>query len=523
MSAQTVSDPSTVARVLDAGAAGFPSREALVDGRHRLDYGTLHELVGRVAAGLREAGVGPGDRVAVSLPNSVHVVVLFLATMQAGATFVGVHPGLAPVEKVRLLEAAAADVVLATPAILSSVDDVGRSLPGLQVPVDLTDLTLGDIARPPRAGWAEPDPSAPAAIAFTSGTTGTPKGVVHDQQHMLLPASVILHHRMVGRGERIGVHLPLTTLNMLVLGPVLAFLGGGTCVCLDAHDPVYLAAAVRAERVEHMSTSPAVVHDLLEHGSVDLRAFAAVRLGVGGVACPERLREAYREAIGRSFTTGYGLTEAPTAVSQETERIPHRAGASGTAMAHVRIEIVDDDGNPMPPGERGEITVVAATDGPWANRFRGLHSYLDRPDETERVRRDGRLHTGDVGRVDADGYVYVEDRRDGVINRGGSKVSPLEVENALRVHPAIADCIVLGHPDDRLGESVVAAVELRAGAGVTSTDLREHCAQLLAGYKVPSTIALVDALPRNPMGKVVRSAALDLIVDARDGVPGGER
>jgi acyl-CoA synthetase (AMP-forming)/AMP-acid ligase II len=435
--------------------------------------------------------------------------------MRLGATFVGVHPGLAPIEKARLVDTARADLVLATAAILDALAAAAPNGHGVHVPIDLTDATLDVVARPISAAWPDPDPTAPAAIAFTSGTTGTPKGVVHDQAHMLLPASVILHHRMGGRGERIGVHLPLTTLNMLVLGPVLALLGGGTCVCLDGHDPAYLAAAVADERVEHMSTSPAVVHDLLAHPSADLGAFAAVRLGVGGVACPERLRDAYRTAVGRAFTTGYGLTEAPTAVAQETEHVPHRAGASGVAMAHVGIEIVDDEGSVVAPGTAGEITVVAATTGPWAGRFRGLHSYLDRPDESERVRRGGRLHTGDVGHLDDDGYLHVQDRRDDLINRGGSKVSPLEVETALREHPAIADCIVLGHPDERLGEIVTAAVELRAGATATGSDLREHCARVLAGFKVPTTIALVESLPRNPMGKVVRAAALDLIGEAR--------
>jgi acyl-CoA synthetase (AMP-forming)/AMP-acid ligase II len=514
VSTSGATSPTTIAALLDRGVAHFPHREALVDARHRLSYAELDALVRRTEAGLRAMGLEPGDRVAVSLPNSAHIVALYLACMRAGTMFVGVHPGLAPIEKARLLAAARADVVLGTPAILEALSSSAVTAPGERVPVDLTDPTIEVLSRPAAGTWPEPDPAAPAAVAFTSGTTGTPKGVVHDQQHMLMPPSVILHHRLGGRGERVGVHLPLTTLNMLVLGPVLALLGGGTCVCLDGHDPVYLAAMVRAERVEHMSTSPAIVHDLLEHPAIDLRAFTGVRLGVGGVACPERLREGYHRAVGRPFTTGYGLTEAPTSVTQETERVEHRPGASGTAMAHVRIEIVDDSGAVLPPGAEGEITVVPALDGPWAHRFRGLHSYLDRPDETARVRRAGRLHTGDIGRLDADGYLFVQDRRGDVINRGGSKVSPLEVETALREHPAIADCIVLGQADQRLGETVAAAVELRPGATVTVEQLRAHCGRVLAGYKVPSTIALVDGLPRNPMGKVVRSAALALVAQA---------
>ena len=352
----------------------------------------------------------------------------------------------------------------------------------------------------------------PAAIAFTSGTTGQPKGVVHDQHHMLLPASVILHHRMGGRGERIGVHLPLTTLNVLILGPVLALLGRGTCICIDGHDAAELAATIERERIDHMSTSPAIVHDLLDAGDVDARRqLAGVRLGVGGVACPEGLRRDYLAEVGRPFTTGYGLTEAPTSVTQETERVAHRPGASGTAMAHVRIEIIDEDDRLLDPGATGEITVTAATAGTWAHCFRGLHSYHDMPDETARVTAGGRLRTGDIGRLDADGYLYVADRRSDMINRGGSKISPAEVERVLLEHPAVADCIVLGRPSDRLGETVAAVVQTRPGATVATKDLLDHCALMLSGYKVPADVVVVSELPRNPMGKVVRAAARQLL------------
>jgi acyl-CoA synthetase (AMP-forming)/AMP-acid ligase II len=139
-----------------------------------------------------------------------------------------------------------------------------------------------------------------------------------------------------------------------------------------------------------------------------------------------------------------------------------------------------------------------------------MHGYHDRPVETERALADGRLHTGDAGWLDADGYLHVADRRSEVINRGGSKISPAEVERVLREHPDVADCVVLGRTDARLGESVVAGIEVRGGREVSAADLAEHCARSLARYKVPGAFALVARLPRNPMGKVVRDAVLEL-------------
>lgn len=498
--------PASVATVLAAGVSSRPRQEALVDARHRLDYQTLDELVGAVAGGMTRLGLEPGRRVAVSIPNSIHVVATYLACMRAGLTFVGVHPGLTAPEKLGLLQRSRPDLVVGTASIIDTVrDSVGQ-----HVAVDLADPTMAELAGPRLSEPAEPDAHAPAAIAFTSGTTGQPKGVVHDQHHMVLPASVILHDRLDGRGERIGVHLPLTTLNVLILAPVLAFLGGGTCICIDGYEPAALAATIERERIGHLSTSPAVVHDLLEHPDVaPRRQLANLRLGVGGAACPEQLRLDYEAEVGRRFTTGYGLTEAPTSVTQETERVPHRPGASGVAMAHVDIEIVDEGGRVVEPGTTGEITVVAARSGRWAGCFRGLHSYHDLP--VDRLPGVSRLRTGDVGSLDDEGYLYVADRRSDMINRGGSKVSPVEVEQVLLRHPAVADCIVVGRPSERLGESVAAVVQSRAGHEIATEGLRSHCAQFLAKYKVPSDLIVVAELPRNPMGKVIRNVVREQV------------
>lgn len=510
--------PNTVAALLAAQAGRRPHQDALVDRRRRLTYRQLDTLVAEVASGFDGLGIEPGDRIAVSMPNSCDIVVAFLGCMRVGAVFVGVHPGLAAREKAVLVADARADLVVTTDALTGSF-----GVPSIRagvVAVDLDGDGIAALAGPTRQHRQPPDPLAPAALAYTSGTTGTPKGVIHDQHHILLPAGVIVHDRMGGRAERVGVHLPLTTLNVEILGPVLALVGGGTCICIEGHEPGALADVIAREHVEHMSTSPAVVHDLVEHPDVTRAHLAGVRLGVGGVACPERLRAAYRERFGRDFTTGYGLTEAPTSVTQETERVPHRSGASGTAMAHVAIEIVGDDGDAVAVGTPGEITVVASRTGPWADCWRGMHGYHERPDDTARALAGGRLHTGDTGWVDADGYLHVADRRSEVINRGGSKISPAEVERVLREHPDVADCVVLGRPDARLGESVVAGIEVRAGREVSAADLAEHCARSLARYKVPGEIALVARLPRNPMGKVVRDAVLELFATHPDGQVG---
>ena len=479
---------ASVAEVLDEPLRRRPDDEALVDARQRLTYRDLDQRVAETAAGLEHLGLGSGDRLAVSLPNGVEIVVLFLAAMRLGAVWVGVHPSMAAPERAWLLADAGADVVI----------DASTDLAALRrTPLD----TLPDV-----------DPLAPAVVAYTSGTTGRPKGAVHDQLHLLLPGNVIVHDRMGGRGERVGVHLPLTTANLLVLGPLLAFQGGGTCICIDGGDPVDLARWVRDERVEHMSTSPAVVHDLIEHPHVKADHLVALtRLGVGGASCPEDLRAAYEHRFGQRFTTGYGLTEAPAAVTQETERAPHVAGASGRPMTHVAITITGSDGQPLATGEEGEICVGPATAGPWAGRWQGMHGYWRRPDATAAARRGPLLRTGDIGFLGDDGYLRVLDRRTDLVNRGGANVYPAEVVRVLLEHPAVDDAYVFGRPHDRLGQEVVAAVSLRRATTATPDELRRHCRERLSGYKVPTVLAVVDELPRNLLGKVDRVRTAELV------------
>ena len=478
----------SVANVLDGPLQRSPDAEALVDASQRLTYRELDERVAHVAGGLDHAGLGPGDRLAVSLPNGADIVVLFLAAMRLGVVWVGVHPAMAAPEKAWLLADAEVDVV-----------------------VDST-TDLDALCRTPPATLPTIDPIAPAVIAYTSGTTGRPKGAVHDQHHLLLPGDVILHDRMGGRGERVGVQLPLTTANMLALGPLLAFQGGGTCIPIEGSGAAALAEAVRRERVEHMSTSPAIVHDLLADTAIrrdDLASLA--RLGVGGTACPEDLRVAYEQRFGRPFTTGYGLTEAPTAVTQETERVPHVAGASGKPMAHVSITITDADGAPLPPETEGEICVGPASTGPWAGSWRGMAGYWRRQEATAATRWGPLLRTGDIGLLGEDGYLRVLDRRTDLVNRGGANVYPAEVVRVLLEHPAVDDAHVFGRPHERLGQEVAAAVTLRPSATASPEDLRRHCGERLSKYKVPAVVAVVAELPRNALGKVDRARVAQLV------------
>jgi acyl-CoA synthetase (AMP-forming)/AMP-acid ligase II len=445
----------------------------------------------------------------MALPNDVDVVIGFLACMRLGALWLGVNLPLAPPEKAYLVCDSGARIVLATPEAAAELGALADDLPDLERVVRVAPGNDADEWRPlvataaPTVPDVELDPFAPAAIAYTSGTTGYPKGAVHSQHNLLLPGAVARARRQYGHGDRVGVVLPLTILNLIALGPLLGWQTGATCVAIDRVDAPGLARWIREERVTAISTVPTIMHDLLTHPDVTADDLASLTTpGVGGADCPESFRDLYRQRFGREVTVGYGLTEAPTAVTMTDPDAPPVAGGAGRALPHVRVVVVDDDDAEAPPGTTGEICVGPATDGDWAGVYTPMLGYWVRPEATAATLKDGLLHTGDLGVLDADGELFVRDRRHDLIIRGGANVYPAEVERVLHDDARVAACAVIGRPDDRLGERVVAFVQVADGEHVAPEELRDACAANLARYKVPEEFHFVASFPRTPMGKI---------------------
>ncbi|SDH53919.1 class I adenylate-forming enzyme family protein [Pseudonocardia oroxyli] len=489
--------PGTVADVLDPVLASAPDRLALVDDAGAMSYAELDRQVNRVARVLRAKGLRSGDRIAMSLPNSADVVVGFLAAMRLGLVWVGINASLRPPEVEAILEDSDPTIVITEP---------GRPITAGWRTVPLDERWRAQVAAAPDTrpeGMI--DPYAPAAIAYTSGTTGTPKGAVHSQHNILLPGLILLLDDTIPAESRQGVALPLTILNLQILGPVASFLAGATCVVLSRIDVLGLAEGVRRHGVDRVSVPPTSAYDLLTRPDVmaeDLASLAELR--VGGAAAPPGLNERYRARFGHSFSTSYGLTEVPTSVTMETRE--HRPdGSAGHALRHVLLRITDPDGVELPSGMEGEIRVGPRREGPFADVFRPMLGYWNRPDATRQVLTgDGELRTGDQGRIEADGSLVVVGRRNDLIVRGGANVYPAEVEQTLCRHPDVAEAAVLGRADERLGEIVVAVVRPHAGVALTEDVLRAFCGERLARYKVPAEVRLVSELPRNAMGKVVK-------------------
>lgn len=483
--------PASVAHVFDRALADDADREALVTRSQRLTYGELDRLANQAAHALRGMGVGTGDRVAASWPNEADVVVAFHGAMRLGAVWVGVNRALAPPEKRYLLEDSGASLLLTD-------DDVPDAGVPIMSSAPWRDAVAASSAE--SAGVAV-DAHAPAGIAYTSGTTGHPKGAVHSQHNLLVPGAVLVASRGYDATLRKGDCFPFTVLNMAVLTTLLVSQAGGCSIVMDRIDAEGVAEWIRSERVTTWNGPPALLHSLATNDAVPPADLASLdEVWTGGADCPEAIRAMFEAKFGLPVLATYGLSEAPTVVAIDQRGGPHIEGASGRPLPHLDVRIRDGDGAALAAGETGEICVAPA-DG----RYRLMLGYWERPDATAEALAGGELHTGDLGLIDADGNLHVRDRKSLVIIRGGANVYPAEVERVLLEAPGVAACAVLGVPDDRLGERVVAVVEVSPVVAALDEDaVRSHCLANLAKYKVPERFVVVDAFPRNAMGKIIR-------------------
>lgn len=508
----------SIARALDDVLATDPGREALVTRSARLSYADLDAAANRAAQALVSCGVRPGDRVAASLPNDVDVVVAFHGAMRAGAVWLGINRALAVPEKQFQLDDTEAAVFICenaggagAGAGAGAGDVVGAWAVGG------TTLSLGEwqslvAGASDDAVGIEVDPLAPAGIAYTSGTTGRPKGVVHSQRGLLVPATVLVESRGYDSTLRKADCFPFTILNMTVLTTLLAARAGGTTILMDRIDAEGVAEWIRDEAATLWNGPPALLHSLASMDSVAASDLGSLREAwTGGADCPATILDAYEAKFGHRVLSTYGLTEAPTVVSIDPieaaaldGKVGRVEGASGRPLPHLAVTIRDEAGDEVAAGETGEVCVGPAAGD---DRYRLMLEYWRRPEATAETLAGGVLHTGDVGFFDEAGYLHLRDRKKLVIIRGGANVYPAEVERVLQEIDGVAASAVISVPDERLGERVVALVEVSAeiGDGFDGEAARAWCASQLAKYKVPERIVVIDSFPRNAMGKIVRT------------------
>ena len=482
---------------LRRAARRWPDREAVRDAEHLLTFRELESRVNRVAQLLGRLGVRRGDRVATSLPNSVAHVVAQLAAVRAGAAWVAINRRLAPPEVAYMLEDSGARALLAD----------GDGAPGAPPAVEVLDVSGGDVALERRLA-AESDAAPETALAeddvvrlrYTSGTTGTPKAAVLTHASALTSLRNLLAELHDLSPDDVALHVtPLTHASEALLAPT--FWRGARTLIAPSADPRELAATIAGERVTMLFLVPTMITALVDAVGGVSGALPSLRTVVYGAApiAAEPLERALA-CLGPVLLQIYGMSECPfpiTTLRKEDHLDPRRRGSCGLPTAMNEVQVLGLDGAPLATGEVGQIAVR----GPQMMR-----EYWRDPEATAAALVAGWLRSGDLGRLDADGYLTLVDRTDDVIISGGFNVYPREVERVLEEHAAVAEVAVAAVPHPRWGQGVGAWVVLHPGAQATDAALIDFCRGRLAGYKKPVAVRFVAELPRNSTGKLVRRA-----------------
>ncbi len=501
----------TLGDLLRRTAARLPDKTALVCGDRRDTFAELDAAVNRTAHSLADRGVAKGDRVALLSHNSRAFVVLYFALARLGAISVPVNFMLGGEEVAYVLRHSGATGLVVEDAL---ADRAFAALARSDVGAVRVRGWIGVNSLPCPDGWEDvngwerhPDATAPQVVIgdddpvqllYTSGTEARPKGVVLCGRSLIAQyVSAIVDGGM--SGDDVEVHaLPLYHCAQLhcFLTPDVYL--GATSIVLPAPEPAAILGTVERERVTKLFCPPTVWVALLRSPDFDRYDLSSLRKGYyGASAMPvEVLAELTRRLPGVGLTNFYGQTEmAPLATVLRPEEQAARPGSAGRPALNVETMLVDDEGAPVPPGVTGEIV------------HRSPHAmlgYWDDPQKTAEAFRGGWFHSGDLGVMDEDGYLYVVDRKKDMIKTGGENVSGREVEEALYGHPEVAEAAVFGIAHPYWIEAVTAVVVPREGCAPAPDELIAHCRERLAGFKVPKYVVVADALPKNPSGKILK-------------------
>jgi long-chain acyl-CoA synthetase len=515
-----------LASVLEHSARLRRDRPALVSGSTRLTYGQLDAMASQVAGGLSGLGIGPGDHVALSCPNIAWFPAAYFGILKTGAVVVPfnvlfkpreiafhlrdsdakallVFEGTAELPMAQMARAACDEVKACDRLVVLPKDPKAPSpVPGA--------LTIGQLMynQPSTFATHPAQPNDTAVILYTSGTTGEPKGAELTHMNMIMNAMItadLFRPALDQAADAINtvlITVPLFHSTGQTAQMNASLYAGSRLVLLPRFDPAAVLDAFETEAITCWTGVPTMYWTLLQHvakSGVDAAAAGrSLRLcASGGAPMPVAVMEQFERTFGARILEGYGLSEtAPVATFNHTH-LPSKPGTVGQPVYGVEVACLDDDDKPVPTGERGEVCIRGH------NIMKG---YYRRPQETSEVMRNGWFHSGDIGTLDADGYLSIVDRKKDMILRGGLNVYPRELEELLMTHPAVSLVAVIGVPDERLGEEVKAFIVRRPDASVSETEIIEWCRENCAAYKYPRHVEFRDSLPFGATGKILKRA-----------------
>jgi len=482
--------------ILTESAERDPERVALKLDDVEVTYAALDEGSARVAAVLRDKGVGEGDRVGIMLPNVPYFPIVYYGILRAGGVVVPMNVLLKGREVSFYLRDPEASLVFAWHDF---ADDAQKGAKEAEVECVLVEAgefeqLLGAVE--PATDVVDRADDDTAVILYTSGTTGTPKGaeLTHANLRRNVEAAVGLFS--LGADAVVLGALPLFHSFGQTCGMNASVSAGATLTLIPRFDPGKALEIIQRDKVTVFEGVPTMYGAMLNHPDKD--SFDTSSLEVcasGGAAMPVELMRGFEDAFDCKILEGYGLSETSPVASFNHPDKERKPGSIGTPIEGVEMKVVDDDGNDVEQGDVGEIVIKGH------NVMKG---YWRKPDATEEAIKDGWFYSGDMAKVDEDGYFFIVDRKKDLIIRGGYNVYPREIEEVLYEHPAVREAAVVGMPHDDLGEEVGAAVALKEGADATPEDLQAFVKEQVAAYKYPRRVWFVDDLPKGPTGKILK-------------------
>jgi len=479
-----------IASALQRAASCAPNKPGLIVGDCTMSYLELDRGARHLAAKLIASGVAPGDRVALHMYNSFELAVSYFACFYAGAVAVPVNTRMKAAEIAYVLDHSGASLYLGQPELFEEIRELPACFPNIRQ--FATDLSEIEVSARRLAAAKLPAVAAdwPAAILYTSGSTARPKGVVHTHQSLW----------DIGLGLGVVAHDVVMLITPMVHVAALAGLLAGlqavaATVTLAQFDPDAVLDAVARNRATFLFGMPVMYRALIAAQAVQPRdARSLTRCYAGGDAVPPALKTEFVQCFGPPLREVFGTTESGLVALNESD-MPAYADSFGRPNSGVEIAVAGKDGEPAPPGVVGEMIVRSPGN---------MTGYWNDSDATAKTIRNGWVHTGDLVRLDSDGYLRFQGRKKEIIVRGGSNVSPQEVEAVLYQHLGVRDAGVIGAPDPTWGERVVAFVSRRPDRTVTAGELIAFVARRLANYKTPAEVIFLDELPKSMTGKVQR-------------------
>lgn len=508
-----------IASVIDMSCQTNADRLCVVEGNHRLTYDQMSKRANRLARALIDIGVGPGDRVGIFLTNCFQYIEMFYAIIKIGGVFVSLNYRLRGREATYILNNAEAKVLILGERYVDLIQSIRSDVPCIenyivigQAPDDMRDYesVLSSMSET-SCNSVDLEDDAVFTILYTSGTTGLPKGAMLTHQNLIsaLEAAAAASEDEEPKPPDI----TLVTVPMYHIAGVLAPIGtirGNTTVILPRFDPGLFLETVEKEKVTATYLVPTMLRAIMDHPDFSKRDLSSLNsITYGAAPMPIELLKRALIALPVEYTNTFGLTEGLGTITsltpedhklegseEEIEKKMRRLSGVGKAISGYEIRVVDTQGRDVPVGEVGEFVARGKS---------VMKGYWNKPEASQEALQEGWLHTGDLVRMEEDGYLYTAGRKKDMVNRAGENIYPVEVEEILDSHPNVRESAVIGVPDDYWGEIVKAVVVLEPGVQITEEELIEYCRENLASYKKPSIVEFMDELPKNAVGKVLKN------------------